>query len=80
LISIPAGVAGMNVGLFLVANTIGILVWCTVLAVAGRLLGRNFTKIHKFLGPTGWVILGLLVIALAYWLIRRKARSNKGQK
>jgi membrane protein DedA with SNARE-associated domain len=80
LISIPAGVAGMNVGLFLLANTIGTLVWCTVLAVAGRLLGRNFTKIHKFLGPTGWVILGLLVVALAYWLIRRKVRSTKGQQ
>ena len=68
----------MNVGLFLLANFIGTLLWCTVLAVAGRLLGRNFTKIHKFLGPTGWVILGLLAAALAYWLIRRKMRSTKG--
>lgn len=80
LISIPAGVARMNVGLFLLANLIGTLVWCTVLAVAGRLLGRNFTKIHEFLGPTGWVILGLLVAALAYWLIRRKMRSPQGRR
>jgi membrane protein DedA with SNARE-associated domain len=80
LISIPAGVARMNVGLFLLANLIGTLVWCAVLAVSGRLLGRNFTRIHKFLGPTGWVILGLLVAALAYWLIRRKMRSTKRRK
>jgi membrane protein DedA with SNARE-associated domain len=80
LISIPAGVARMNVGLFLLANLIGTLVWCTVLAVAGRLLGRNFTKIHKFLGPTGWAILGLLIAALAYWLVRRKVRSTRGRK
>jgi membrane protein DedA with SNARE-associated domain len=80
LISIPAGVARMNVGLFLLANLIGTLVWCTVLAVAGRLLGRNFTKIHKFLGPTGWAILAFLVVALAYWLIRRKVRSTKGRR
>jgi membrane protein DedA with SNARE-associated domain len=79
LISIPAGVARMNVGLFLLANLIGTLVWCTVLAVAGRLLGRNFTKIHQFLGPTGWAILGLLVVALAYWLIRRKVKSTTGR-
>jgi membrane protein DedA with SNARE-associated domain len=78
LISIPAGVARMNVGLFLLANLIGTLVWCTVLAVAGRLLGRNFTKIHQFLGPTGWAILALLVVALAYWLIRRKVKSTRG--
>jgi membrane protein DedA with SNARE-associated domain len=80
LISIPAGVSRMNVGLFLLANLIGTLVWCTVLAVAGRLLGRNFTEIHKFLGPTGWGILGLLVVALAYWLIRRKTRPTGGRR
>jgi LPXTG-motif cell wall-anchored protein len=74
LISIPAGVARMNVWLFLLANFIGTVVWCTVLAVAGRLLGANFTKIHQFLGPTGWAILGLSVLALAFWLIRRRRR------
>ncbi len=76
VISIPAGVARMNVWLFLLANFIGTLVWCTVLAVAGRMLGRNFTKIHKFLGPVGWGILGLLVVALAFWLIRRRRKRS----
>src|SRR5712675_1130559 len=33
VISIPAGVARMNVGLFLLANLLGTVVWCTVLAV-----------------------------------------------
>jgi membrane protein DedA with SNARE-associated domain len=76
VISIPAGVARMNVGLFLLADFIGTVVWCTVLAVAGRLLGANFTKIHKFLGPTGWGILGLLILALVFWLIRRKRKRS----
>ena len=76
LISIPAGVARMNVWLFLLANFIGTLVWCTVLAVAGRLLGRNFTEIHAFLGPTGWVMLGILALALAFWLVRRRMRRS----
>jgi len=77
VISIPAGVARMNVGLFLLANFIGTVVWCTVLAVAGRLLGAGFPKIHKFLGPTGWTILGLLVLALAFWLIRRRRKRTR---
>jgi LPXTG-motif cell wall-anchored protein len=76
VISIPAGVARMNVWLFLLANFAGTVVWCTVLAVAGRLLGANFTKIHKFLGPTGWLILGLLGLALAFWLVRRKRKRG----
>ncbi len=77
MISIPAGVARMNVGLFLLANFIGTVVWCTALAVAGRLLGANFAKIHKFLGPTGWAILGLLILALAFWLIRRRRKRTR---
>lgn len=76
LISIPAGVSRMNVGLFLLANFIGTLLWCTVLAVAGRMLGRNFAKIHTFLGPLGWAILGVMVGALGFWLIRRKRKRS----
>ena len=77
VISIPAGVARMNVGLFLLANLLGTVVWCTVLAVAGRLLGASFPKIQQFLGPTGWAILGLLVLTLAFWLIRRRRKGSR---
>jgi membrane protein DedA with SNARE-associated domain len=77
LISIPAGVARMNVGLFLLANLIGTLVWCSALAVAGRILGANFTRIHQFLGPVGWTILGVLVAALGIWAIMRKRRRAR---
>ena len=77
LISIPAGVARMNVGLFLLANLIGTLVWCAVLAVAGRILGANFTKIHKFLGPVGWTILGVLIAAIGVWAVVRKRKKPR---
>jgi LPXTG-motif cell wall-anchored protein len=63
-------------GYFSLANFIGTVVWCTALAVAGRLLGANFAKIHRFLRPTGWAILGLLVLALAVWLIRRRRKRS----
>ncbi len=77
LISIPAGVARMNVGLFLLANLIGTLFWCAGLAVAGRLLGANFTTIHEFLGPVGWTILGVLVAALVVWGIVRRRKPSR---
>ena len=77
LISIPAGVARMNVGLFLLANLIGTLFWCAALAVAGRILGANFTRIHQFLGPVGWTILGVLVAGLGIWVITRKRKRPR---
>jgi len=76
LISLPAGVARMNVFLFLAANFIGTMVWCAALAVAGRLLGRHFTRIHKFLGPIGWIILALVLAAVVLWAIRHKGRRS----
>jgi membrane protein DedA with SNARE-associated domain len=77
LISIPAGVARMNVGLFLLANLIGTVFWCAALAVAGRILGANFTRIHQFLGPVGWTILGVLVAGLGVWAIARKRKRSR---
>ena len=77
LISLPAGVARMNLGLFLLANFAGTLVWCTVLAVAGQMLGVHFPKVHKFLGPAGWILLALVVVAVvAFVLKRRRQRSS----
>jgi membrane protein DedA with SNARE-associated domain len=77
LISIPAGVARMNVGLFLLANLVGTVFWCAALAVAGRILGANFTRIHQFLGPVGWTILGVLVAGLGVWAIARKRKRSR---
>jgi len=72
LISLPAGFAEMNVGLFLLANLAGTVVWCAALAVAGRVLGANFARIHKFLGPVGWAVLAVLLGALIVWGMRRR--------
>jgi membrane protein DedA with SNARE-associated domain len=75
LISLPAGVAKMNLVLFLAANFLGTLVWCGVLAVAGRLLGANFARIHKLLGPIGWIVLGAIVVLAGTWIVLRRRKQ-----
>jgi membrane protein DedA with SNARE-associated domain len=79
LISLPAGVARMNVGLFLLANFVGTLVWCAILAVAGRMLGVHFPKIHNFVGPAGWTILALLLVALVAFVLKRRRQRRASQ-
>ncbi len=75
LIALPAGFARMHVGSFLLANLAGTVVWCSALAIAGRELGGNFGKIHKLLGPIGWALLALLVVAGAVWAARHRRKS-----
>jgi membrane protein DedA with SNARE-associated domain len=78
LSSIPAGFARMNVLLFLATNYAGTLVWCTVLAYLGKLLGSSFPKIDALLGPTGWVVLVAIGAGIAWWIIgRRQAGAVK---
>ena len=76
LISLPAGFARMNIGAFLLANLIGTLVWCTVLAFAGKVLGPSFMKVDKLLGPTGWIVLALVLVGGGVWMARRRARTK----
>jgi len=51
-----------------------------MLALAGRILGANFTRIHQFLGPVGWTILGILIAGLGVWAFERKRRRARGQR
>jgi membrane protein DedA with SNARE-associated domain len=74
LIALPAGFARMNVFLFLAVNFAGTILWCAVLAILGRQLGDHFTEIHKFLGPTGWILIGLVVVGGTAWLYFRKRK------
>jgi membrane protein DedA with SNARE-associated domain len=80
LISLPAGFAEMNVTWFIVTNFAGTLIWCAVLAYLGNLLGANYTKVHKFVGPVAWALLGALLVAgVVWWLHRRRSAKRRGR-
>jgi membrane protein DedA with SNARE-associated domain len=78
LISLPAGFMRMNVAVFLLANLAGTAIWCTMLAYAGKLLGPEFMKVDKLLGPTGWIVLGVVLVGGGYWMARRRSKRRKG--
>lgn len=78
LISIPAGISGMNVLQFLLYSAAGALIWTAVLAYLGRLLGQNYERVNEYLGPITYVVLGGLLIAGIIWVVRRKKRQATG--
>lgn len=76
LISIPAGMAKMNLGLFLVYTIAGTLIWNVLLVGAGAILGESWEAIIRFMDVYSdmvYIILGLAaVIFIIYWFRRKR--------
>jgi len=67
-ISLPAGIADMNVGLFALFTFIGSLLWTGVLAFLGLKLGQNWLAIDPIFRKFQFVIIGLIVLGVVYFL------------
>ncbi|MGB8452638.1 MAG: DedA family protein [Anaerocolumna sp.] len=75
LISIPAGMANMKFGLFLILTTTGSLIWNTVLVYLGAAASSSWEKIVE--GTDVYtkitiVILGVIVIVTAFLFIKKR--------
>lgn len=73
LISVPAGVARMPLGRFLVYTTLGSLVWISGLAIFGYVVQSQYDRIQGWIDPIGWATLGS-VIGLYLWRLIRQPR------
>ena len=60
LISIAAGIAGMNFVKFLFYTSLGTALWAGLLAYLGYMLGSNFSKVGKYLDPVSWIVFGAI--------------------
>ena len=76
LISIPAGLAGMNHVKFSLYTTLGAALWCTILSMIGYAIGEKQELImqysHKALA---WVLVCCAILIVYY--VRRQRRSSK---
>lgn len=70
LISIPAGMARMPFGLFLLYSSLGTIIWTSILAGAGFYLGSNYEKFSHWVSGAGNVIIVILLIVAAFALRR----------
>ncbi|BAU30958.1 membrane protein DedA with SNARE-associated domain [Microcella alkaliphila] len=82
LISIPAGVARMNVWLFLGLTTLGSGIWNTIFVVLGFILGENWRVVEEVASQYGDVLLVVLIgvgIVLIGLAIRRHRRERQAR-
>lgn len=79
-ISLPAGIARMNLIKFLIYTFIGSFIWCAGLAYGGYQLGEHWEQIRILMRPFDPIIGALIIILIAYFFYRRikhlKARDQ----
>ena len=72
LISIPAGIAGMNMFPFIAYTALGAAIWTSLLTYIGYFLANNFTKVGEYLDPISWVVFGAIAIIYCIRVIQHK--------
>ena len=75
LISIPAGMSNMNVGLFLLFTTLGTLIWNSVLVYLGASVGNSWEEIVEYMeiySRVIYAVLFLLVIVLLFIFVKKR--------
>lgn len=89
LISIPAGLAGMKLGSFLLYTTLGAGIWNTILALLGYFIYR-FTDIKttndvyilatEYSHEIGYIILAVAIFVVGFLIYKGIRQKNKNKK
>jgi membrane protein DedA with SNARE-associated domain len=75
-VSLPAGVARMPLGRFTIFSLIGAIPWVLVLALVGHAVGGDWTSVRKGFEYVDYAIVAVLVVVVAYLVVRRRGRRE----
>ncbi len=76
-ISLPAGIAHMDIKKFIIYTFIGSLPWCFALAYTGYLLGPHWELIKTYFHILDIIVAIGIVAFIAYIIYKYKYKSNK---
>jgi membrane protein DedA with SNARE-associated domain len=77
LISVPAGVARMPVGTFLLYTTLGSLIWNVTFVLAGYLLGENWHTVEAYAGTFQKLVIAACALAGGCFVVIRLMRARR---
>ena len=80
LISIPAGLAKMNMGSFLLYTFFGAGIWNSILAYLGYLAHGQQDLIEEYSHELSYVFLSLVALFIVYVVIKQAVRRTKSKK
>jgi membrane protein DedA with SNARE-associated domain len=77
LISVPAGVAKMELPKFLLLTSLGTVLWNTLLLTAGIYLGQNWERILVFVDTYESIFYTLFVALVLFFVLRRLKKTRR---
>lgn len=69
-ISLPAGIARMNLVKFLTYTAIGSLIWSVILTYVGYALGKNWKNIQNILHPITYLVVVIVLVILVFLIVK----------
>ncbi|RJQ51912.1 MAG: DedA family protein [Nitrospiraceae bacterium] len=75
LISIPAGIAEMNVMRFTIFTFLGGFLWNTFLTYLGYKLGENWELVRQYTKPFSHAVAGLLLLGVIFFIYKHVYRK-----
>ena len=76
LISVPAGIARMELGRFMAFSAAGTVLWTGILCWIGYTLGEKYHKVADYLGPASTIVVVLIVLLYAWRVVTFKPRRS----
>lgn len=76
LISIPAGLRQMPLGMFMLYTALGSAVWNTILIGAGWILGDNWERVAVYVDYLEYVAIAVVVIFAVWWIWNRMIKRR----
>jgi membrane protein DedA with SNARE-associated domain len=76
LISVPAGIARMTLGRFLLFSAIGTVLWSGLLAAAGYVLESEYTRVADYMDPISMIVIAVIVLGYLYRLVTYRAGTT----
>lgn len=76
-ISIPAGIARMNVPRFVLYTFLGSFLWCTALAAGGYYTGSRWEELRNAMRPFDYPIAAIVLGVLVFFFIRGRQSTKR---
>jgi membrane protein DedA with SNARE-associated domain len=79
LISIPAGLAKMNVGQFVLYTAIGSALWHTILAILSYSVYTQQELLKKYMSELSYALLAFGIIFVVYLILKNRKRKKQAE-